>query len=178
MDAITLAQSTTFVSNAVGFLSTALFLYSDIQEDDERLDKFYTLGNCFFLTHLALLSSFIPAITVLLAVIRNLLNKHFPTSNLIKYFFVTAFTGILLISLVAMGEWQLSLPALVSLIMTFAFLYASGNLLTWALAVCSLLWIVVGIHINSYPTIAIECLSLILLAYRYVKQSNKEASPN
>ena len=36
----------------LGIVATAFYLYSDIQEDDQELDKLYTIGNVFFLLHL------------------------------------------------------------------------------------------------------------------------------
>ncbi len=48
-----------------------VFLLSDLQDDDEKLDSYYTLGNVFFLVHLTLLQAWIPAATELMATARS-----------------------------------------------------------------------------------------------------------
>lgn len=163
-----------YLSQILGFISTIYYLYSDIQEDDKDLDKYYTLGNVFFLGHLLLLSSFIPAVTVFLAVVRSKLNNKYENNDYLKYTFVFIFSCIFIATLIFMKEWHLCLPALVSLIMTFALLYTKGNMLTLLVALCSVLWIIVGVNINSYSVIALESISIALLFYRYLKQNFKE----
>ena len=162
-----------WIANISGFIATIFYLYSDIQEDDLLLDKFYTIGNVFFLCHLFLLGSYIPCITVFLAVIRNIINRKFPNNTLIKYLFVSVFSLILIISLLYTDKWQNSLPALVSLIMTFAFLYTKNNMLTFLIGLCSVLWIIVAISINSIPIIILEVVSILLLFYRAYKQNRE-----
>lgn len=162
-----------YLSQIFGFISTIYYLYSDIQEDDKDLDKYYTIGNALFLIHLLLLKSFIPAITVFLAVLRSEMNRRYENNNYLKIGFVFIFTGILIFSLLFFKEWQLALPAIVSLIMTYALLYTKGNLLTLLIGLCSVLWILVGAHINSYSIIFLEGISILLLFYRYFKQNKK-----
>ena len=60
--------------------------------------------------------------------------------------------------------------------MTFAFLYTKGNMLTALIALCSVLWFIVGYSINSLPIMLLEVASIILLLYRAYKQnkSNKK----
>lgn len=168
---MTIELAVIYASQLFGFISTGFFLYSDIQEDDEKLDKFYTIGNVFFLVHLLLLKSFIPAVTVFLAVIRNSLNNIYKDNTYLRYAFVFIFFSIFIAAITLFDEWQLALPASVSLIMTFAFLYTKGNLLTFLIGLCSVLWLIVGIHISSYSIIALEVVSLVLLGYRYYKQN-------
>lgn len=155
----------------LGIVATAFYLYSDIQEDDQELDKLYTIGNVFFLLHLLLLKSFLPAITVFLAVVRNTLNNKYPNNNIIKYTFTSIFFGIFFYALSYTDNWQNALPATVSLIMTFAFLYTKGNMLTALIALCSVLWFIVGYSINSLPIMLLEVASIILLLYRAYKQN-------
>lgn len=95
----------------LGIVATAFYLYSDIQEDDQELDKLYTIGNVFFLLHLLLLKSFLPAITVFLAVVRNTLNNKYPNNNIIKYTFTSIFFGIFFHALSYTNNWQNALPA-------------------------------------------------------------------
>lgn len=147
-------------------------MYSDIQEDDEKLDKYYTIGNVFFVFHLLLLKSFIPAITVSLAVLRNTLDNLYEDNHFIKGTFVILFVFIFVSGLIFAESWQLALPASVSLIMTFGFLFTKGNMLTVIIGICSILWLIVGFHLNSYSIIALETLSVFLLFYRFYKQNS------
>lgn len=160
-----------YIANISGFIATIFYLYSDIQEDDLLLDKFYTIGNVFFLGHLFLLGSYIPCITVFLAVVRNVINRRFPDSDIVKYTFLGIFSFILVASFFYTDKWQNSLPAIVSLIMTFAFLYTKKNIMTLLFLTCSVLWILVALSIDSMPIVVLEVVSMILLLYRAYKQN-------
>jgi hypothetical protein len=164
-----------YIAHFFGIIASITFLYSDMQEDDLNLDKYYTIGNLFFLMHLLLLKSFIPCITVFLAILRNTLNKIYKNNDVIKYSFLTVFFFIFAFTILFSEHWILSLPAFVSLIMTFAFLYTKGNVLTYLSIFCSFLWLIVGVYINSYSVVFLEAVSIFLLIFRFYKQ-NKESS--
>lgn len=153
------------ISQGLGWLATAIFLFSDLQEDDRKLDQYYTLGNTFFVLHLLLLQAWIPAITVFLAITRNLLNRRY-SHPAFKMAFLSVFSAIFVITLYFVPDWQLALPALVSVIMTIAFLYTKQHGLTFVSIVSSLLWIVVGIHLHSWPVIVLETMSILFLCFR------------
>ena len=142
-----------YLSHFLGVIATLVFLYSDMQKDDSKLDKYYTIGNIFFLFHLLLLKSFVPCITVFLAILRNVLNKIYKNNYFIRYSFLSLFFIIFIYGLLYSEHWILSLPAFVSLIMTFAFLYTKENILTYLSVLCSLLWVVVGFYIDSYSIV-------------------------
>ena len=162
---------TLFMANALGAIATALYLYSDIQEDDALLDRYFTIGNVVFLGHLFLIGSYIPCVTVALSVLRNVINKRYPESNIVKYTFVGIFSFILVACLLLTDEWQNALPAAAALIMTFAFLYTSKNMLTLLTGLVAVLWILIGIFINSMPIIILEIISIFLLMLRAYKQN-------
>jgi hypothetical protein len=163
-----------YLIQILGMIATVFYLYSDIQEDDKELDKLYTIGNVFFLMHLLLLKSYVPSITVFLAILRNTLNNKYPDNKLIKYSFTSVFIVILFSALIFMDQWQNALPAVVSLIMTFAFLYTKGNMLTALMVLCSVLWFIVGISIDSMPIMILEVVSILLLLYRAYKQNKSK----
>ena len=156
-----------FIAQGFGWAATILFLLSDLQDDDAKLDSYYTSGNVMFLFHLTLLHAWIPAATVLMAIARNVINRKFDNRG-VKIFFLMSFTSIFAVTLHFASDWQLALPALVSVIMTVAFLYASKHWLTLASVTASLLWIVVGMHLNSWPIVALEIISIAFLSYRTV----------
>lgn len=70
----------------------------------------------------------------------------------------------------------MALPALVSVIMTVAFLYGKKHSLTLASLAASVLWIILGSHLNSLPIIALETLSIVFLFYRTYAILKKEKS--
>ena len=156
-----------FIAQGFGWAATILFLLSDLQDDDAKLDFYYTSGNVMFLFHLTLLHAWIPAATVLMAIARNVINRKFDNRG-VKIFFLMSFTSTFAVTLHFASDWQLALPALVSVIMTVAFLYASKHWLTLASVTASLLWIVVGMHLNSWPIVALEIISIAFLSYRTV----------
>lgn len=153
------------VIQGLGWGSTIIFLWSDLQEDDSKLDRYYTLGNLLFFFHLALLQAWIPAGTVLLAVLRNTLNRHY-RSHRLKQAFIALFSLIFIVTVTTEPHWQLALPAFVSVMMTVAFMYGKKHTLTLASIISSILWIVLGSHLQSLPIIALETLSITFLCYR------------
>lgn len=166
------------LANLFGFVAACLYLYSDVQSDDKRLDHFYTLGNVSFVFHLVLMASFLPAITVAIAVFRNVLVSLYDNS-LMRIVFVLVFLSLFLYASVGAfngQNWWDSLPALCSLLMTFGFLYTKANVLTFVMIVCSVLWLVVGVCIGSYSVIALELISILLLLYRFCKVSKQVCS--
>ncbi|MDP2564445.1 YgjV family protein [Pseudoalteromonas marina] len=156
------------LANLFGFVSTCLFLYSDIQTDDKRLDFFYTLGNVSFIFHLFLMASFVPAITVILAVLRNVVIARYD-KLFVRNFFVIVFLSVFFYAVFTVSDWWNALPALCSLLMTFGFLYTKANALTFVMVVCSVLWLIVGVCIDSYYVIFLELVSILLLFYRFLR---------
>lgn len=163
-----------YFSHFFGFFSLVFYLSSDLQSDDKKLDFYYTIGNIMFFFHLVLLSSFWPATTVFLAVIRNIFNYKYKENKNIKIFFIITFLFIFITAIYNLDTWSDPIPALVSLIMTFAFLYTRGHVLTLAGVICSLLWICVGIDINSKYILITEILSIFFLLYRTKNIISKE----
>ena len=78
------------MAQGMGWISTVIFLISDLQDDDAKLDHYYTLGNVFFVFHLLLLQAWIPAATVSLAIARNLINRRHK-STAVKITFLAIF---------------------------------------------------------------------------------------
>lgn len=166
-----------FFAHALGAVSTIVFLYSDLQEDDDKLDYYYTIGNVFFVGHLLLLGSFIPASTVFLAIVRNVICKVYESRHL-KNLFLMIFILIFLVNVLGEGDVVNSIPSLVSVIMTVAFLFSTGHILTLCSIICSILWFIVGFNILSYPIMILETISVILLLYRALKQVKKKREPD
>jgi len=159
----------------IGFVATSLYLYSDFQKDDKKLDFYYTLGNVVFVIYLNLIGTHIASITVILAILRNIILRK-TNNEFIKGGFLLTFVLIFLYACFWADVWQESLPALVSLIMTYSFAYTNGHKLTISIALCSLLWLLVGISVNSYSIVLMEILSIIILivrAYRQELESRK-----
>jgi len=75
-------------------------------------------------------------------------------------------------------QWQQALPALVNIIMSYAFLYTRKNTLTFLIGLCSVLWLIVGVSVGSISIIALEIVSLILLLYRYYIVKREEYKDN
>ncbi len=155
----------------IGFVSTFYFLRSDMQEDDRLLDHYYTIGNVFFLCHLLLLSSFIPALTVGLAIMRNVINNFYP-HRIIKLGFLFVFVSIFILTYLMDSNLYNCLPAIVSVLMTFGFLYTKGHVLTLISIICSLLWLMVGFNIGSISIVLLEVVSIGLLIVRTIRIIN------
>ena len=120
-----------------------------------------------------MIKSFFSAITVFLAVVRNITISKFK-QKWIKLFFISLFIFIFILALFKADNWQECLPAVVSLIMTYAFIYTKKHILTFLIGLCSILWLIVGYAIGSYPIILLEILSILLLIYRAFRQKNKK----
>lgn len=158
------------ISTTFGVLATIFYLYSDMQQDDKKLDFYYTIGNAAFVVHLLLMGSFIASGSVVLAIIRNLVLRK-TKASWVPIFFVAVFLLIFFTTLLYASTWQECLPAAVSLIMTYAFGYTKKHMLTFLIATCSVLWLIVGVGIGSYSIIVLEIVSILILVYRAYKQS-------
>lgn len=60
--------------------------------------------------------------------------------------------------------------------MAGGFLYTKANVLTFVMIVCSVLWLIVGVCIDSYSVIVLELVSIALLFYRFFKVNKKGVS--
>jgi len=161
-----------YLTGTIGFLATLLYLYSDYQKDDKKLDFYYTLGNVVFVIYLNLIGAHIASLTVVLAIARNVILMKTQNSK-IKKAFLVLFAGIFITTFIFADVWQESLPAMVSLIMTYAFAYTKGHRLTALIVLCSLLWLVVGVGINSYSIILMEVVSVLILMFRAYRQGRE-----
>ena len=93
-----------FIAQGFGWAATILFLLSDLQDDDAKLDFYYTSGNVMFLFHLTLLHAWIPAATVLMAIARNVINRKFDNRG-VKIFFLMSFTSTFAVTLHFASDW-------------------------------------------------------------------------
>ncbi len=158
------------ISNITGGLSVLLYLLSDLQSDDKKLDLYYTYGNIAFVLHLVSQSEYWLACPIIVAIIRNYLFRN-SSSPQLRITFLLIYIGILFTTLMSSPSIHNVIPACVSIIMTIAFAYTSRHALTALIAFCSFLWIYIGIEISSFYIIASEIIGLCFLSYRSYKQT-------
>lgn len=163
-------ESGKIVAESVGFVATAIFIYSSSLTDDKKLSFFYTIG-CFLLaSHLLLLGSMYAGVVTAISGFRNLL-APFDKSGKLKKAFMMVFITLLAYSIAKADTFIDVIPALASVVMSYAFLYTTKNALSACIFVSASLWLMVGISLGSVSLIILEASTMATLLYRVIKSN-------
>lgn len=156
---------------ALGFASTAVFLYATGLTDDRKLTIFYTIG-CFLLGgHLLLMGAYAGGLTTTLSGIRNIAAMKDKTGK-VKRAFMFVFIGIFIYYCFNFTMWYDLLVPLASVVMSVGFIYFKGNKLTLCMMLSCSLWLLYGLMIQSNAIIFLEVTSIMMASYRMLKQNN------
>ena len=158
------------LAESVGFVATGLFLYSTILSCDKKLSFYYMIGCLFLASHLFLLDQIIAASSVLISFSRNLLMR-FDRKGEIKLSFMFIFIAIFSYYTVTFQHWSELLIPLASVVVSYGFLYTKGNMLSFCIFLCTCLWLIFGIEVNSLSVMTLEITSIVLLMFRILKQN-------
>jgi len=158
------------LAESVGFVATGLFLYSTILSCDKKLSFYYMIGCLFLASHLFLLDQVIAACSVLISFSRNFFMK-FDRKGEVKLSFMFIFITIFSYYAVTFQHWSELLIPLASVVVSYGFLYTKGNMLSFCIFLCALIWLIFGIEVNSLSIITLEVTSIALLVVRIFKQN-------
>ena len=160
-----------FAAEIIGFVASALYLYSASLSDDKKLTFFYNLGCVVLATHLFMLSAYAGSGMVVLSAIRNVLIKRY-NSPLLKQMFLGVFVLAFSYFCINHTYWHETLVPFASLIMAVGFIYLKGNGLSFALIASCSTWFVYGVEINSYAIMFLESATIVCVTIRMLKQNN------
>jgi hypothetical protein len=156
---------------SVGVISTGFYLYSSVLTDDKKLSFYYTIGCLFLASHLLLINAWVAGSSVLLSALRNILVRY-DRKGYIKLMFMFIFVGIFAYYFVNHKHWSELLVPFSSVVMSYAFLYTKGNILTLCMFVSAGLWLIFSLYVESYSVLILEISTITLLFVRVIKQNN------